>query len=175
MDIIRRPVFYLKQAFSRIHGVSVFRWILLRWAQQIELVSVSGPEYASRKDGGRNQSPKRCALEKYRMVIYLLRLTVYLLLLNPVTMFQTLKTECPSSNYEAHVAISADQSSQVCDATSICVVAVPPRSDVQIWFLIIICNRPFQLSLYVIFLVWISSRTGFCVHGASGQGAVRDP
>jgi hypothetical protein len=33
LDIIRRPVFYLKTTFQRLDSVSVFRWNLLKWAQ----------------------------------------------------------------------------------------------------------------------------------------------
>jgi hypothetical protein len=39
MDIIHRPVFYLKHtAFRKLDSVSVFRWNLLNWTQSVEFV-----------------------------------------------------------------------------------------------------------------------------------------
>jgi hypothetical protein len=40
LDIIHRPVFYLKHNFRRLASTSVFRWNLLTWVRQTELVSV---------------------------------------------------------------------------------------------------------------------------------------
>jgi hypothetical protein len=46
LDIIHRPVFYLKHtSFRRLDSVSVFRWNLLSWAEPIELVPISGHQY----------------------------------------------------------------------------------------------------------------------------------
>jgi hypothetical protein len=48
LDIIHRPVFYLKHTtFRRLYSVSVFRWNLLSWDQSIELVPISGHQHLS--------------------------------------------------------------------------------------------------------------------------------
>jgi hypothetical protein len=41
LNIIHRPVFHLKFNVSESGVVAVFRWNLLSWAQQVQLVSVS--------------------------------------------------------------------------------------------------------------------------------------
>jgi hypothetical protein len=44
VDIIHRRFFCLKYNFLGTGSVSVFKWNLLRWAQYIDLIPVSGPE-----------------------------------------------------------------------------------------------------------------------------------
>jgi hypothetical protein len=48
LDIVHRPAFYLNTTFRTLYSVSVFRCDLLRWAQQIQLISVSGDAQLSR-------------------------------------------------------------------------------------------------------------------------------
>jgi hypothetical protein len=44
MHIIHRPVFYLKTRRFGDWIISVFRWNVLSWAQDIKLVSIFGPD-----------------------------------------------------------------------------------------------------------------------------------
>jgi hypothetical protein len=63
LDIIRRHAFFLNSTFRRLDSVSVFRWNLLRWAQQKELVFVS--ELVPSEGGDRIQPPKRRVLTAF--------------------------------------------------------------------------------------------------------------
>jgi hypothetical protein len=46
LDIIHRPVFYLKHiTFGRLDSASVFRWNPLSWARSLELVPISEPNF----------------------------------------------------------------------------------------------------------------------------------
>jgi hypothetical protein len=42
LDIIQRPVFYLKYNVSETYSVFVLSWYLLRWAKSTDIVRVSG-------------------------------------------------------------------------------------------------------------------------------------
>jgi hypothetical protein len=71
LDITHRLALYLKQTLRRLDSVSVFRWNILSWTLQIELVCLRAPEERKQlskldptekgpsEDGGRIQSPKR--------------------------------------------------------------------------------------------------------------------
>jgi hypothetical protein len=79
LSIIYLPVFYLKHSVSETRFCPFFRWNLLSWAQQSELVCLLTPattltdsvyyllsptEYVAPEDGDRIQSPKRFVLNK---------------------------------------------------------------------------------------------------------------